>query len=379
MFAGGAPATDAPSGGQLETLFGHLATHFAPSAENIAIEALGYILARSLAARRAFTAVASAGGLVLPPDLAFATQASAEDAARPDIEAYGSDLQRHAVIECKFWAGLTLNQPLTYAARLPVDSPAALVFIVPSARLTSLWSELTKRLKSGNYTVGARKEPQPERWQATFGERHSFVLVSWRDVLGAMQREMEAAQEIDRLEDLRQLQGLCERMDSEAFLPFRSEELTASDVPQRYIQLAQLAYDLEEALISTGQCDAKRLTATGGLGYYGRYLRSGAVVFFSAFDSVAWHTHKLSPLWLRFDQYAPVPVLDALRRGKIGLGDTPIVIDRDKRVIVPLYIAPGDERPAIIHSLAKQASAVLTPITTFATSLATSDAHSVSL
>lgn len=277
-----------------ETLFGHLATHFAPSSENIAIEALGFILARSAAARRAFTAVAGAGGLVLPPDLVFATQAGADDAARPDIEGYSADLKRHVVIECKFWAGLTINQPLTYAVRLPTDASGALVFIVPSARLTSLWSELTKRLKAGDYAIGRRHEPEPELWHTIFGAGHTFALVSWRAVLSVIQREMEAAQELDRLEDLRQLQGLCERMDSEAFLPFRSE-LTAADVPQRYVQLAQLAYDLGEALIAAGVCDSKRLTASGGMGYYGRYLRAGNLVVFSAFDSTAWHAHKLSP------------------------------------------------------------------------------------
>jgi hypothetical protein len=347
-----------------ETLFGHLATHFAPSSENIAIEALGFILARSAAARRAFTAVAGAGGLALPPDLVFATQAGADDAARPDIEGYSVDLKRHLVIECKFWAGLTINQPLTYAARLPTDVPGALLFIVPSARLTSLWSELTKRLKAGNHAVGGRHEPEPERWHTTFGAGHTFALVSWRAVLSTIQREMEAAQELDRLEDLRQLQGLCERMDSEAFLPFRSEELTAADVPQRYVQLAQLAYDLGEALIASGVCDSKRLTASGGMGYYGRYLRAGDLVVFSAFDSAAWHAHKLSPLWLRFDQYAPPLVLDALRRGAVPLGDVPVVTDREKRVLVPLYITPGDERPAIVHSLAEQAISIFAGIQT---------------
>jgi hypothetical protein len=345
-----------------ETLFGHLASHFAPSSENIAIEALGFILARSPAARRAFTAVAGVGGLVLPPDLSFATQASAEDAARPDIEGYGPDLNRYAVVECKFWAGLTINQPLTYAARLPPDISGALVFIVPSARLTSLWSELTKRLRAGGYMLGSRQEHEPELWHTRFGAGHSFVLASWRSVLSAIQRAMEAAQELDRLEDLRQLQGLCERMDSEAFLPFRSEELTAADVPQRYVQLAQLAYDLGEALIAAGVCDSKRLTASGGMGYYGRYLRSGDLVVFAAFDSAAWHAHKLSPLWLRFDQYAPPLVLDALRRGAIALEDVPVVMDRDKRVLVPLYITPGDERPAIIHSLTQQATFILSAI-----------------
>lgn len=359
MFAGGVPASDSPTGGRLETLFAHLATRFAPSSENIAIEALGFILAQSPAARRAFTAVAGVGGLVLPPDLSFATQAASDDQARPDIEGYGTGLKRHVVVEAKFWAGLTINQPVTYAARLPDDEPGSLVFIVPSARMTGLWSELTKRLKVAGYEVSRRHEAQPELWHASFGIGHSFVLTSWRAVLIAIAGEMEAARETDRLEDVRQLTGLCERMDSEAFLPFRSEELTAADTPQRYVQLSQIAFDLGEALVGAGLCDAKRLSATGGLGYYGRYLRAGQIVFFIAFDCSAWQAHKLSPMWVRFDSYAPPAVLDALRRGTALIGDTPVIVEKDRRVLLPLYIAPGIERPDIIHGLVAQVASIL--------------------
>lgn len=165
-----------PQGGHtLGTLFGHLATRFAPSAENIAIEALGFILNRSPAARRAFTSIASAAGLPLPPDLVFATQAVAEDVSRPDIEGYASDLTRRVVCECKFWAGLTINQPLTYVARLPAAEFGTLLFIVPAARLTSLWSELGKRLTAGGYTLNQRQVVQQEIWGAALGTGHSFV------------------------------------------------------------------------------------------------------------------------------------------------------------------------------------------------------------
>lgn len=296
---------------------------------------------------------------MLPPDLSFATQAASDDQARPDIEGYGTGLKRHVVVEAKFWAGLTINQPLTYAARLPEDEPGSLVFIVPSARMTGLWSELTKRLKIAGHEVSPRHEAQPELWHASFGIGHSFVLTSWRAALIAIASEMEASRETDRLEDVRQLIGLCERMDSEAFLPFRSEELTAADTPQRYVQLSQIAFDLGEALVGAGLCDAKRLSATGGLGYYGRYLRAGQIVFFIAFDCAAWQAHKLSPMWMRFDSYAPPVVLDALRRGTALNDDTPVIVEKDRRVLLPLYIEPGTERPDIIHALVAQVATTL--------------------
>lgn len=345
--------------GFMETLFSHLATRFAPSAENIAIEALGFILQRSSAARAAFTGIAGAGGLALPADLAFATQAVAEDDGRPDIEGYSSDLQRYVVAETKFHAGLTQRQPLTYANRLPGDRPAALVFIIPASRLSSLWSELSRRLKGGNYDVSARREVQPELWCAMFGTGHHFVLVSWRAVLSAIVREMENAHETERLDDVRQLQGLCERMDSEAFLPLRSEELTGTDAPRRYLQFCDLIHDVGEELVASGLCDRKGLQAGGGHGYFGRYLRSHGVVFYLGFDCAAWLAHQHSPLSLRFDQYAKPEVLSALRQHAASETGWTTVIDNPRRILIPLTVVPGAEKPEIVAAITAQVGGVL--------------------
>lgn len=350
-----------------ETLFGHLATRFSSSPENIAIEALGFVLSRSPAARAAVTELFETGGLSLPPDLSFATQATTEDDdGRPDIEAYGADLRRYLVIETKFWAGLTINQPLTYAARLSADAPGALVFILPSARIVSLWTELTKRLKTGGYTVSARRETQAELWSAALGGGHQFILVSWRHVLLSILRQMETAKEGERVEDVKQLVGLCERMDTDAFLPFRSEELTGTETAVRYQQFCQIVYDVGEELLKLEGFDRKGLTPSGGLGFYGRYLRNHHTIFHLVFDSTAWASYKHSPLWLRFEVYGPVAhheaVISALRRGILTDRDIPVIADGNRRVFVPLYIPPGVERADILHSLVQQVAAILAEI-----------------
>lgn len=345
-----------------ETLFAHLATRFAPSPENIAIEALGFILQRSAAARAAFTGIAGAGGLTLPGDLSFATQAVAEDDGRPDIEGYGTDLQRHVVAETKFHAGLTAHQPVTYAARLSPDRASALMFIVPAARMSLLWSELTRRLAFGNYTVAARREIQPELWTTVFGNDHHFVLVSWRGVLSAIVREMEAARETERLDDVKQLQGLCERMDSESFLPLRSEELTGTDAPRRYLQFCDLVNDVGEELVASGLCDRKGLQAGGGHGYFGRYLRSHGIVFYIGFDCAAWLAHQHSPIWLRFDQYASGDVLAILHRHAATEKRWPTIVESTRRILIPLPISPATERPEIVADMAVRVGKVLAAI-----------------
>ncbi|KQU76496.1 hypothetical protein ASC75_02455 [Aminobacter sp. DSM 101952] len=66
-----------------ETLFAGLAVRFAPLPENIAIGALGCILSRSPAARVAIRALFGVGGVPMPAELSFATQAASDDLARP--------------------------------------------------------------------------------------------------------------------------------------------------------------------------------------------------------------------------------------------------------------------------------------------------------
>ena len=48
------------------------------------------------------------------------------------------------LIEAKFRAGLTDNQPMAYLKRLPANTPSALLFVAPAARLTTLWNELRR-------------------------------------------------------------------------------------------------------------------------------------------------------------------------------------------------------------------------------------------
>lgn len=370
----------------MSSLFAHLATRFASSPENIAIEALAFVLQQSPAARSAMRELIGLGSpLPLPEPLSFATQAgNMDDAARPDIEAYRPDLVRSSIIECKFWAGLTENQPLTYAARLSAEVPGSLVFIVPSARLTALWGELTGRLVRGGYRVGRRHFRGQEIWHTGVGLSrsqnevggvavalgsatdvdfgldvdpsptltHGFSVMSWRAVIASLRQAMEAAGEATNLPDLDQLAGLCERMDEEAFLPLRSEELTSIDLPRRTLQLAQLATEIGTALIDEGVAEARspdgRLTTAGGPGWYGRYLYAQGVVFFLLFDCSAWLSHNTSPLWLKIDaQRFPHAAANVLRRAEQVLS-APAISERNQWVLLPVPVATAVEKPKLI-------------------------------
>ena len=63
---------------------------------------------------------------------------------RPDLVGRTEHGEELLLIEAKFWAGLTEHQPITYLQRLPPGG--ALLFVVPEARLPSIWNELLSAL-----------------------------------------------------------------------------------------------------------------------------------------------------------------------------------------------------------------------------------------
>jgi hypothetical protein len=55
--------------------------------------------------------------------------------------------------------------------------------------------------------------------------QHTLAVKSWRHLLYTLQYALQAAGEDACASDVGQLQGLCEAMDAEAFLPLTLEEL----------------------------------------------------------------------------------------------------------------------------------------------------------
>jgi hypothetical protein len=129
-------------------LIAHLVTRFAAHPENLATEALAYILRNSGTARLAFLRHLSEFGPALPETLTFRTQASGADNAIPDLIGADEEGRQLVIAEAKFWAGLSDHQPSTYLRRLPADHPGVVIFVAPQARFQTLWPELLRRCGS---------------------------------------------------------------------------------------------------------------------------------------------------------------------------------------------------------------------------------------
>ena len=122
-----------------DRVLGHLAQRFSASEENVATEALVWVLRRSAAARRAVIGIARLAGCSLPDDLSFVGQVGDAVTGRPDVVGFDDSHAERLLIEAKFAAALTDRQPREYLKRL--SSPEGILLVVaPSARRASLWS-----------------------------------------------------------------------------------------------------------------------------------------------------------------------------------------------------------------------------------------------
>jgi hypothetical protein len=337
----------------LDTLFGHLALTFGKHPENLATEALAFTLHHSKAARDALRELLAQLRLGPPDELHWITQVGADDGSRPDLVGYVGDGQP-IIIEAKFWAGLTENQPVTYLAR---PDTRALVFVAPAARALHLWGELRRRCESVGRNFVETGTSIADARVAEVGDERRLALLSWSTMLAALLVRVEAANDRRAADDLVQLRGLCSRMDSDAFLPISSEELT-THVYRRVAEFGDVVDDVVEKLVEDGLASTKGLRSTAGKGWYGRYLMLQGVGVMLMCDVRKWNKFAATPLWLsvygaNWQDGNPQPVRKALVSLEVR-HPPQMFMAKDGFPTIPLFVHAGAERDDVIRHAVEQ-------------------------
>ena len=290
---------------RVDSVFAHVARRLTGRTETVATEALGYILSRSAASREALRETLRTGGVDVPPLVQVATEVQGKQDERVDVVCFDESGTERVLIEVKFWAGLTGHQPNTYLSRLPQDGePAVLLFVAPEQRLTTLWAEVCRRA-DGPFDL--RSEPTPEALKAvTINEHpHRMMVTSWRALLNTMASRAELAGDSCAERDILQLRALCEREDTEAFLPIHGEEF-APAFPRRMIGLRRLIDDATARAHRRGFVSTTRLKVVPQVYGYGRFFRLGkgcgewlTKPWFGIHHGL-WVSKQETPLWLAF-------------------------------------------------------------------------------
>lgn len=332
-------------------MFGYLVTRLAAHPENVATDALHYVLSTSPTVARALEdhlrRVAE-----LPAGLHFDVRANGEDGSIPDLAGIADDGSTPLLVEAKFYAGLTANQPVAYLERLPADRPGLLLFVVPATRLELLWTEVLDR--AGLAAPGGGGELR----QLPYTDQRVLAMTSWRSLLAVLVEAATAAGDRSATANLDQLRGLCDRMDSQAFHPVAPEELSGSVAVrlQQYLELINKSVDrlIADGVATSGSSDFRRGGLRAGVQWWGRYFGITGVSCLLRISTGPWARDRATPLWLQIGYnsrpspaatWAAVAPLQAERNR---------VFRRKSCIDVAIDLLPGAEEEAVLDHIASQ-------------------------
>ncbi len=333
-----------------ESILAHLAPLLTNQIENVATDALAHLLLQYLFLADAFREFVSSAGVDLPDNLAFNTQSRGLDTAIPDLVGIDTEGRYILIIESKFWAPLTPNQPGTYIKRLPPDRPAILLFVAPASRQLTLWPELLNGCSS--------LTSQPDARAGSFltvrlNSRHLLALTSWEAILAALYDKANQERDEFAAGDVWQLQSLCTKVDAEAFHPLSEDEITAP-TGKRKVQLRGLLDDLVRQLAEKGIISTEGYRATPGPRSYKRYMSIRGLPNSDWCLEYNEELQKHSPatvLWLSATETPQSSEIFA--RGAVEH------LHIRKQYLIPLEIPINVEREAILSSLYSQVIAIV--------------------
>ncbi|MDE0675063.1 MAG: hypothetical protein F4Z41_03420 [Acidimicrobiia bacterium] len=276
------------------TLLAHLVPSLTTQVEDAASKALAFILNKSESCRRALGCFLQGEGLEPIRISRVATQIEFEDKSRPDVVGYDESNDPRVFVEAKFWAELTDRQPNAYLENLPGNGPAVLLFVVPTARLESLWGEVRQRACEKHPLVVIRESDNLRSGAIKDGNRH-LMMTGWRDVLAALHGAATSAGEKETEFEIAQLQGLTDyvEMDLAAFTPLKAEELER-DIPRRMFSLERL---VDQTVEQVQAKESVRNQRAGGGGYGKSFYLNGVPIWFGIHLRM-WARHGTSPLWV---------------------------------------------------------------------------------
>ena len=311
-----------------DTLLAYLVSSFPGNTENIATEALRHIFDHSDASVEALNDVVRSGVRGVEPITTVKSQVIHAHGTIPDLVGFDETGEERVLIEVKFWAGLTTNQPNGYLNRLPDDGPAVLIFLAPEDRIQSLWPQLRNRIKQAHREL-IEIDSERKCARVDHAQQH-LMIVSWEGLLDSMAARTRDYGESGVETEIRQLRTLAKYADSGAFKPIRQDEEFAVDSDVLKRQYKRLIDAATERGIQQEWVDRKGLRASPRSYGYGRYIRlRGSIVWFGVNVELFEKTGD-TPLWVN-SHYSFQGITTKLA-DKLDMQDTywiPVSLKRD--------------------------------------------------
>ena len=324
--------------------------------ETVATKALAYILNRSPASRLGLDSLLRDGGINVVPVAEVQTEVNRAGIGRVDIACkVRGNAKPPVLIEVKFSADLTTNQPSSYLEwLLEDDAESVLLFVVPETRVRHLWPELKKRAEQGGQTL---MEVEAERrCMKVAGTNCHLMIVSWRTLLDSMAMRSKAAGEPPGIEaDILQLSGLARRRNDEAASPSTVDYLDLGDdfEARRILDLRKIVDDAVGRARDHGWASIHGLRTSRRSSSFphGRYFQLVGArpplhrEIWLGISDERWKNHG-TPLWLWFFDSRDQELLR-------NMGDL-LPGGLDQEGYVPIRLNPGLEMNQVVSDVARQ-------------------------
>ena len=255
-----------------KSLLAHIASNFISEYENVANSSVAYLLNSYSATRKVLVSMVNIDAL---PEY-YITELPTKENGRPDVTGLDKDGNKKIIIEGKFWANLTDNQPTNYLKELA--NGGKILFLAPDKRVVSLKLEIDKRLN---------------------GEFNDKIIVcSWYEFIGKIEIENNKKHDPYLSSDLLQIRELCQKMDVDGMPP-----LSTSDLDPMHGRLASNFADVIDecnTIIRKWEySDFKGLKTTPQKYGYGFYFKGHDFGCYLHFNTNKWFTRQSgTPIWL---------------------------------------------------------------------------------
>jgi hypothetical protein len=335
------------------SLLGQFYSRIRGSQEDIATEGINYILNRSSLARQGIRSLIYQNLGFELPEIHYRTQATGENLERPDIVGTTTDGKELLIIESKFWAALTDNQPNEYLNRLKHHN-AVLLFVCPNLRVRSLWEELNERIKSYSTNTLINQD----KHQIHIDDQKHVLICTWAQILGTVKENLIQGNEYNLISDINQIIGFCNTIDRNTFLPITSEDLSPKFAKRlsSYYNLVDKVLDEMKKLIPV---DLSGMKATPQKNGYCRYLKVNDLGLSLMLNFDLWAQDADTPFWIGFQRVnTPSWIVDEGIKNKVhaskGLFRNFAYLNSQvpHYPLIPMVNVPEEE---VIRDMAKQA------------------------
>ena len=276
----------------MQSLLGQFYNRIRGSQEDIASEGLVYILKQSLESRKVINQIVKANTNLIFSDLSFQTQNVGKNLERPDITGKDENGKEVLLIEAKFWASLTHNQPNGYLKR---KDNKVLIFLVPTLRTRTVFEEVKNRILEEYQDLEIDVENLKILIKST--NQHVFIK-SWNEVLNSIKSKIEQTNNINLISDLNQIIGLCDSIDQNSFQPITDEDLSPK-IPKNINSY----YEIVDKVVDELKNRNKGISIKGlhkkpqRYGYH-RYFATAELGMNFALKLDLWEKRADTPFWL---------------------------------------------------------------------------------